>query len=175
LTVCISVPRDYPDRSYRDPVSWNSIPASRVPLPAADWGHAASRAFKEIEMDKKIAGLLGAVAGLATMSAANAAVQDTTVNSPLPAAASYAELLAPVSNASELLVADDAARLQQGEAHVQLAQYHHHHHHHHHTKIIIRRRHYHHHHHHPRVIIRRSHHHHHHHHSMFMMGAPKKA
>jgi hypothetical protein len=125
-------------------------------------------------MDKKIAGLLGAVAGLATMSAANAAVQTPDANSTLPAAASYAELLAPVDNASELLVADDAARMQQGEARVQLAQYHHHHHHH--TKIIIRRRHYHHHHHHPRVIIRRSHHHHHHHHhSMFMMGAPKKA
>ena len=127
-------------------------------------------------MDKKIAGLLGAVAGLATMGAANAAVQTPATDSPLPAASSYAELLAPVGNAAELLVADDAARLQQGEAHVQLAQYHHHHHHHHHTKIIIRRRHYHHHHHHhhPRVIIRRSHHHHHHHHSMFMMGAPKK-
>jgi hypothetical protein len=125
-------------------------------------------------MDKKIAGLLGAVAGLATMTAANAAVQDNAASSPLPAAASYAELLAPVDNATELLVADDAARVQQGEAHVQLAQYHHHHHHH--TRIIIRRRHYHHHHHHHRrVIIRRSHHHHHHHHSMFMIGAPKKA
>jgi len=124
-------------------------------------------------MDKKIAGLLGAVAGLATMGAANAAVQNTP--SPLPAAASYAELLSPVTNASELLVADDAARQEQGEAHVQLAQYHHHHHHHHNTRIIIRRRHYHHHHHHHRrVIIRRAHTHHHHHHSMFMMGAPKK-
>jgi len=124
-------------------------------------------------MDKKIAGLLGAVAGLATMGAANAAVQAPT--SPLPAAASYAELLGPVSNASEVLIADDAARSELGEARVQLAQYHHHHHHN--TRIIIKRRHYHHHHHHHRkIIIRRSHHHHHHHHhSMFMMGAPKKA
>ena len=61
-------------------------------------------------MDKKIAGLLGAVAGLATMGAANAAVQTPATDSPLPAAASYAELLAPVGNAPELLVADDAAR-----------------------------------------------------------------
>jgi hypothetical protein len=127
-------------------------------------------------MDKKIAGLLGAMAGLATMSAANAAVQDTPANSPLPAAASYAELLTPVDNASELLVADDAARLQQGDAHIQLAQYHHHHHHS--TRIIVRRRHYHyhhHHHHHRKIIIRRSHHHHHHHHHSMLMGAPTKA
>ena len=127
-------------------------------------------------MDRKIAGLLGAVAGLATMGAANAAVTDTPASSPLPAAASYAELLAPVENAPELLVADDAARLQQGEAHVQLAQYHHHHHHHT-TRIIVRRRHYHHHHHHHhrKIIIRRSHHHHHHHHHSMLMGAPTKA
>ena len=128
-------------------------------------------------MDKKIAGLLGAVAGLATMGAANAAVQNPATDSPLPAAASYAELLAPVGNAPELLAADDAARAQQGEARVQLAQYHHHHHHN--TRIIIKRRH--HHHHHRKIIIRshhhhhyNRHHHHHHHHSMFMMGAPKK-
>lgn len=120
-------------------------------------------------MDKKIAGLLGAVAGLATMGAANAAVQGPA--SPLPAAASYAELLSPVSNASEVLIADDAARMQQGEAGVQLAQYHHHHHHN--TRIIIKRRH--HHHHHRKIIIRRSHHHHHHHHHSMLMGVPTKA
>lgn len=120
-------------------------------------------------MDKKLAGLLGAVAGLATMGAANAAVQGTTPASPLPAAASYAELLGPVGNASELLVADDAVRTHQSEGSIQLAQYHHHHHHH--TRIIIRPRH---HHHHRRIIIRRHHHHHHHHHSMYIQGDAKK-
>jgi len=120
-------------------------------------------------MDKKLAGLLGAVAGLATMGAANAAVQGTSAASPLPVAASYAELLGPVGNASELLVADDAVRTQ-SEGSVQLAQYHHHHHHHH-TRIIVRPRH---HHHHRKIIIRTRHHHHHHHHSMYIQGDAKK-
>lgn len=96
-------------------------------------------------MDKKVVGLLGAVAaGVA-----------------LTPAASYADLLNPVQNAVEVLKADNAAR----EAHVQLADWvwngyswewrvpvptpyevpyyeHHHHHHHHHNHW------YHHHHHH---------------------------
>src|SRR6185312_1083876 len=93
---------------------------------------------REILMDKKISGLLGAVAGLATMGSANAAVYDTPA-APLPAATSYAELLGPVDNAPALLVADDDARMQQSDVRVRLAQYHDHHHHHHHTKIIIRR------------------------------------
>ena len=120
-------------------------------------------------MDKKLAGLLGAVASVATLGAAHAASQQPTVVSPLPAAASYAELLTPVGNATELLVADDAARMQQTDGRVQLAQDHHHHHH---TKIIIKRRH---HHHHRKIIIKKSHHHHHHHHSMYLPGTPKDA
>jgi len=115
-------------------------------------------------MDKKLAGLLGAVAGLATIGAAHAATQPDTTLSPLPQAASYAELLGPVSDAPALLAADDA-RIQQGGVRVQLAQDHHHHHH---TKVIIKRRH---HHHHRKIIIKKTHHHH---HSMYMPGATKK-
>lgn len=103
-------------------------------------------------MDPKIAGLLGAVAGLATMSTAQAA----TGPAPDPAEAlqvsSYAELLAPISNAAAVLQADNAARAKSAEHgnEVELAQayytpyysppyrypyryplynYHHHHHH----------------------------------------------
>jgi hypothetical protein len=118
-------------------------------------------------MDKKIASLLGAVAALTSMDAAQAA----TTPPPNPAetmrAASYADLLTPIPNAVALLDADDAARSQRPAAEdaggVQVAQYHHHHHHHHHRRTIIIRRHHHHHHHHYR-----RHHHHHHHHSQYM-------
>lgn len=96
-------------------------------------------------MDKKIAGLLGAVAGIATIVSAQAATPSAA-----PAALSYADLLAPIPDAVEQLKAADAARAQpQNE---QVAQYyngyygygytgynsgygfrrHHHHHHHHH-------------------------------------------
>jgi hypothetical protein len=92
-------------------------------------------------MDKKIAGLLGAVAALASMTAANAAA-------PAPAetlqATSYADLLNSVPNAVAQLIADDAARSGKSSAEdlngVQIAQLHHHHHHH-----RYRRRHRHHH------------------------------
>jgi len=101
---------------------------------------------EEIDMDKKIAGLLGAVAALASVDAAHA----TAPAAPNPAdatrVASYAELLAPVPNAVALLIADDAARVKSPTERMQLAQHHHHHHH------QYRRRH-------------RHHHHHHHHHS----------
>lgn len=91
-------------------------------------------------MDKITAGLIGAVAGLATIGSASAAVP--TVANPAEAlhAASYTELLAPVENAAALLKADDA-RI---EAQLRTVQYyrgygydqgygardHHHHHHH---------------------------------------------
>ncbi len=114
-------------------------------------------------MDKKIAGLLGAVAGLATLSAAQAAPAPTVSNEPTQAT-SYADLLAPVANATELLKADDAMQAQQAAAQsaadLQVAQayypypnppppyaysrYYHHHHHHHHR--YVRRPHHHHHH-----------------------------
>jgi hypothetical protein len=94
-------------------------------------------------MDKKIAGLLGAVAALTSMTAANAA---TTAPTETLQAASYADLLNPVPNAVALLIADDAARSGRTSAEdlngVQVAQWHHHHH-----RYRRLRRHHHHHHH----------------------------
>jgi len=80
-------------------------------------------------MDKKIAGMIGAVAALVTIDGAGA-----TTRTPDPAEllrpASYAELLTPVSNASDLLRAIDD---RQGDERTKVAQYynddHHHHHH----------------------------------------------
>jgi hypothetical protein len=113
-------------------------------------------------MDKKIAGLLGAAAALATIGGANATeVQGSAPNS----AASYRDLLNPVPKALEALKADDARLANTPADEVKLAQVgfgggaaHHHHHHHHHHVV-------------PRVIIvpphHRHHHHHHHHHSSY--------
>jgi len=121
-------------------------------------------------MDKKIAGLLGAVAGLATIGPAQAAVNPTSDPAEALRAASYEDLLAPVANAATLLEADNAARARAAEATggVKLAQayyygppppppysyyrYHHHHHHHHHARAY--------------------HHHHHHHHASAYFGIP---
>ena len=79
-------------------------------------------------MDKKIAGLLGAAAALATMNGAQAA----PTQPPQPTSAgSYRDLLEPIPNAVQLLKADDAVlaeRSTQGD--VKLAYHHHHHHHH---------------------------------------------
>ena len=102
-----------------------------------------------MHMDKKIAGLLGAVAGIATMASAQAATGPAPASS--PSATSYADLLAPIANPVKQLEADNAARAKAAE--VQEAQYYpspyyrHHHHHHHH--VYYR----HHHHHHHGVII----------------------
>jgi hypothetical protein len=121
-------------------------------------------------MDKKIAGVLGAVAALGGMNAAQAAPDPDPTE--VLRANSYAELLAPIPNASTLLKAVDEARPgPSAEDNVQVAQYyyHHHHHHHHHHAFYPRyydpygpvvvvpryRRYYHH------------HHHHHHHHSFY--------
>jgi hypothetical protein len=99
-------------------------------------------------MDKKIAGLLGAAAALATVSGANATeVQGNAANP----AASYRDLLNPVPNALEALKADDARLANTPDDEVKLAQVDHHHHHHHHHVA-------------PRVIIVPPHRHHHHHH-----------
>jgi hypothetical protein len=98
-------------------------------------------------MDKKIAGLLGAVAGIATMASAQAATGPTGTTSATPT--SYADLLAPIANPVKQLEADNAARAKAAE--VQEAQYYprpyyrHHHHHH----VYYR----HHHHHHHGVVI----------------------
>jgi hypothetical protein len=91
-------------------------------------------------LDKKMAGLLGAVAALGTLGTAQATPAPTDVL----AANSYAELLQPVPDASARLKAlDEHQSTAPGGRPIQLAYHHHHHHHHHH-----RRRHHHHHHHH---------------------------
>jgi hypothetical protein len=103
-------------------------------------------------MDKKIAGLLGAAAALATVGGAIATGMQGNASNP---AASYRDLLNPVPKALEALKADDARLANKPADEVKLAQIgivvgHHHHHHHHHVV--------------PRVIVVPSHHHHHHHH-----------
>jgi hypothetical protein len=120
----------------------------------------------EENMEKKIAGLLGAVATLGAFSAAQAAP------SPAPTdvlrANSFADLLEPIPNAAALLQAvDETAPASSADENVQLAQlyvYHHHHHHHHHSQYRRYA---------PRVVVvpprygRYRHHHHHHHHSFY--------
>ena len=82
-------------------------------------------------MEKKIAGVLGAVAALGAVSAAQAATAPTP--SDVLKANSYAELLEPIPNAAATLRAvDEQAPSKSADANVQLAQYYHHHHHHHH-------------------------------------------
>jgi hypothetical protein len=118
-------------------------------------------------MEKKIAGLLGAMATLGAFSAAEAAPIPAPAPTDVLRANSFADLLEPIPNAAALLRAvDESAPVPSADDNVQLAQYYHHHHHHHH-------------HHHafypnyaPRVIIvprryRHHHHHHHHHHSFY--------
>jgi hypothetical protein len=111
-------------------------------------------------MDKKVAGLLGAAAAVATVGVANGTDVQGTPQNP---ATNYRELLNPVPNAVAALKADDARRANASQPDVKLAQYYHHHHHHHHhghyygpRVRIIPPRHYHHH-----------HHHHHHHHGYY--------
>src|ERR1700691_2430353 len=104
-------------------------------------------------MDKKIAGLLGAAAALATVGGANATQVQGNAQNP---AASYRDLLNPVPKALEALKADDARLANTPADEVKLAQIGivvGHHHHHHGARIVVG-----HHHHHAR------HHHHHHHH-----------
>ena len=127
-------------------------------------------------MEKKIAGLLGAVAALSTLNGAQAApapAQDTSPSDTLKVN-TYADLLEPIPNALEVLAKIEAqAPVKPWEDNVKVAQFYHHHHHHH--------GYYRHHHHHgygPRVIVvppRRYyrhhhgyyHHHHHHHHGYY--------
>ena len=120
-------------------------------------------------MEKKIAGLLGAVATLGAFNAAEAAPTPAPAPSDVLRANSFAELLQPIPNAASLLQAiDESAPVPSADGNVQLAQfYHHHHHHHHHSQyrgyygydegprvIVVPRRY-------------RHHHHHHHHHSFY--------
>lgn len=119
-------------------------------------------------MDKKIAGLLGAVAGMAAMGSAHAAINPAPSSSQAPKASSYGDLLAPIPDAVAQLKADDAARAQQPAPDptdgMQVAQsyyyppysypyYNYHHHHHHHHTYYRRYSHQHHHHHHNNAFV----------------------
>jgi hypothetical protein len=118
-------------------------------------------------MDKKIAGLLGAVATLGAVGTAQAAPVPTPTQA--LRANSFADLLEPIPNATALLQAiDESAPIPSAEHNVQMAQfYHHHHHHHHHSqyrryderRIVVVPR--------PYRRDRYHHHHHHHHHHSF--------
>jgi len=121
-------------------------------------------------MDKKTAGLVGAISALTPLAAA-AAPLDKTLTEVL-APQSYVELLQPIPNASALLKEEMAAASKaQSEPRIETAQYygypegpyyrhHHHHHHHHHNYGGGWGDPYYHHH----------HHHHHHHHSFYPRG-----
>jgi hypothetical protein len=109
-------------------------------------------------MEKKIAGLLGAMATVGAFNAAQAAPIPTPAPSDVLRANSFAELLEPIPNAAALLQAvDESAPVSSASENIQLAQYHHHHHHHHHHAWRRYG---------PVVVVRphRHHHHHHHHH-----------
>jgi hypothetical protein len=116
-------------------------------------------------MEKKMAGLLGAVASLGVINAAEAAPMPAPAPTDVLGANSFADLLQPIPNAAELLkVVDESRPGPSAEDNVQLAQYYHHHHHHHHHSQYRQYV--------PRVVIvppryRRYHHHHHHHHHSF--------
>jgi hypothetical protein len=113
-------------------------------------------------MEKKIAGLLGAMATLGAFNAAQAAPSPSPAPTDVLRANSFADLLEPIPNAAALLQAvDESAPTPSADENVQLAQFYHHHHHHHHHSAYRRYA--------PRVVIvppryRRYHHHHHHHH-----------
>jgi hypothetical protein len=117
-------------------------------------------------MDKKIAGLLGAVAGLATVSSAQAATGPAANAAEGLQASSYADLLAPIPNAVERLQADNAARA----PNIELAQWNYYYPYYSYTPYPYRYyHHYHHHHHHHHAVAR---HHHHHHHNSAFIGIP---
>jgi hypothetical protein len=139
----------------------------------ADAAIACACAELEEVMDKKLVGLIGAVAGLATAGGAQAAIDPPALSEALHAS-SYADLLAPIANPVELLKADNAVREQQA-ADFQVAQgyypyygnypysgyynYPYYHHHHHHNNYY-------------RPYSYQHHHHHHHHHNSAFIGIP---
>jgi hypothetical protein len=99
-------------------------------------------------MDKKMLGVIGGASALALLGGASA-MASTPMSAPeLQPARSYTELLDPIPDALNTLIAEDtraASAPNAGDAPIQVAQMHHHHHHHHHHHW---RRHHHHHHHH---------------------------
>src|SRR5229473_7203841 len=120
-------------------------------------------------MEKKIAGLLGAMATLGAFNAAEAAPIPGPAPTDVLRANSFADLLEPIPNAVALLRAVDESRpSSSADENVQLAQFYYHHHHHHHHHSQYRRYYYD----EPRIVVvppryRRYHHHHHHHHSFY--------
>ena len=80
-------------------------------------------------MTQKTALLLCSTAALLAFNGVGQAAPVTPNPETLSPAQSYADLLAPVPNAMEMLQADNAARA--ARPRVQVAQWHHHHHHHH--------------------------------------------
>jgi len=85
-------------------------------------------------MEKKIAGLLGAMATLGAFNAAEAAPTPSPAPTDVLRANSFADLLEPIPNAAALLKAVDESRPgPSADENVQLAQYYRHHHHHHHN------------------------------------------
>jgi hypothetical protein len=101
-------------------------------------------------MEKRIAGLLGAIATLGTFNAAQAAPAPSPAPTDVLQASSFADLLKPIPNAAALLQAvDQSAPATSANENIQLVRYHHHHHHAHRRIIVVPRyRHHHHHHHH---------------------------
>jgi hypothetical protein len=126
-------------------------------------------------MEKKIAGLIGAVATLGALSPAHAASMASAPPMEVLRANSFADLLEPIPNAVALLRAvDEAGPTSSMDGNVQPAQFYHHHHHHHHHHaqfypgpryyyddgppvVVVR----------PPYYPRYYHHHHHHHHHNF--------
>lgn len=117
-------------------------------------------------MEKKIAGLIGAMVTFGAFTAAEAAPMAPPAPSEILKANSFADLLEPIPNAVALLqVVDEAGPMSSADENVQLVQFYHHHHHHHHHHSQYRRY-------APRIVVvppryRRYHHHHHHHHSFY--------
>jgi hypothetical protein len=121
-------------------------------VPAIEyWCIHLSTLGEEHIMDKKIAGLLGAAAALATVGVAHAA---TPNGNAVDSGQTYRDLLNPVPNPVEALKADDSQRetAKTEVAQISIGVGHHHHHHHHHARARVRivpppHRHHHHHHH----------------------------
>src|SRR5258708_33653635 len=83
-------------------------------------------------MEKKIAGLLGAVATLGAFTAAEAAPITNPAPAEILSANSLADRLEPIPNAVALLQAvDEAGPIASAEENIQQVQFYHHHHHHH--------------------------------------------
>jgi hypothetical protein len=82
-------------------------------------------------MERRIAGVLGAMATLGAVNAAQAAPMPTHAPSDSLRANSFAELLQPIPNATALLQSIDESEPSSSSGNVQLARDYHHYHHHH--------------------------------------------